>query len=98
MMAEEIKETVDTSRRDFLKIAGLVTGTAALGAAVSYPLLGCGDEEVIEKIPAARFYVEHDPSICSGCSVCMHVCSLYHFGESNPLLSAITITKHPLDG
>ena len=98
MVQETEKESAGTSRREFLKVAGLATGTAALAAAVSYPLLGCGDEEALEKFPEAKFFVEHDPSICSGCNVCMHVCSLYHFGESSPLLSAITIRTDPLDG
>jgi len=41
--------------------------------------------------------IKYDPSICSGCGVCVDVCSLYHFGECSPYLSAITLHMNPID-
>jgi len=54
-------------------------------------------KEVPVKYPKVKKVITYDPSICSGCSVCVQACSLYHFGESNPDWSAITLKIDPLD-
>ena len=40
--------------------------------------------------------VEHEH--CTGCKTCELLCSLYHFGECNPLKSAIRIIRRERDG
>lgn len=40
--------------------------------------------------------VEHKK--CTGCRTCQLVCSLYHFGESNPTKSAVRVLRMERDG
>lgn len=40
--------------------------------------------------------VEHKK--CTGCRTCQLLCSLYHFGESNPSKSAIQVIRKERDG
>ncbi len=39
-----------------------------------------------------------DHSNCTGCRTCEMICSLYHFGQCNPLKSAIHVIRREKDG
>ena len=39
-----------------------------------------------------------EPEHCTGCQTCELLCSLYHFGECNPLRSAIRVIRRERDG
>ena len=41
--------------------------------------------------------ISYDAVLCSGCGACVSVCSLYHFGECGPSLSAISLKTYPTD-
>jgi carbon-monoxide dehydrogenase iron sulfur subunit len=45
-----------------------------------------------------RNFIFVDHSRCTGCKSCEMVCSLYHFQECNPKLSAIRIIRKERDG
>ncbi len=81
----------EISRRDFLKVSGVV----AVGAGVS---LGCGSEAIIlpdcrVALPAARGYLLVDTKKCQGCVSCMLACSLVHEGTVSLSLSRIQIVQ-----
>ena len=40
--------------------------------------------------------INHDP--CTGCKTCEMLCSLHHFGQCNPVKSAIRIIRRERDG
>jgi len=43
-------------------------------------------------------FIAIDYKLCTGCKTCEAVCSLYHFGESNPSKSAIRVIRREKDG
>ena len=43
-------------------------------------------------------FIAVDSQRCTGCKTCQLLCSLYHFGESNPLKSAIHVIRRERDG
>lgn len=44
-------------------------------------------------------YLDADPKKCTGCRVCLAICSLYHFKEVNPKKGALKIEgKFPVPG
>jgi len=42
--------------------------------------------------------ITFEPEVCTGCRACELVCSLLHWGISNPSLSAITVQGDHIDG
>jgi len=88
------KKSEGTTRREFLAGTGaaLALGVAGglTGNAVASSVVEAGNQ-VISRI-------EHDPSLCSGCSVCTLMCSLYHEGETNLALSRNEIIRNPFEG
>ncbi len=43
-------------------------------------------------------FVSVNPPVCTGCRTCEVACSLFHFGECNPLRSAIRIIRREKGG
>jgi len=43
-------------------------------------------------------FVAVDHLHCTGCKTCEMICSLYHFGQCNPLKSAIRVIRREKDG
>lgn len=43
-------------------------------------------------------FISVDPSVCTGCRTCEVVCSLFHFGECNPIRSAIRVLRREKGG
>ena len=43
-------------------------------------------------------FIAADHARCTGCKTCETVCSLYHFGECNPSISAIRVIRRERNG
>jgi anaerobic carbon-monoxide dehydrogenase iron sulfur subunit len=43
-------------------------------------------------------FISVNPTVCTGCKTCEVACSLFHFGECNPLRSAIRIIRRERGG
>jgi Fe-S-cluster-containing hydrogenase component 2 len=88
------KKSEGTTRREFL----IGTG-ATLAFGVASGLAGCKSAASVEE-PNNQVIrrIEHDSSLCSGCSVCSLMCSLYHEGETIVALSRNEIVRDPFEG
>jgi len=83
-----------TTRRDFL--AG--TGAAlAFGVASGFAVCA-GEASNAEAKNRVAGRIEHDSSLCAGCSVCTLMCSLYHEGETIIALSRNELVRDPFEG
>ena len=40
----------------------------------------------------------HVPTVCTGCSICELMCSLYHEGAQAPPLTRLQVVNNPADG
>ena len=67
----------DTSRRDFVKVAGSL-GVAGLGVFGGVRVLGTKATDATVYAPKAKMMIVHDPSRCVGCRRCEIACSLFH--------------------
>ena len=43
-------------------------------------------------------FISVNPTGCTGCRECEMICSLYHFAESNPELSAVRVARNEGNG
>ena len=88
------KKSEGTTRREFLVGTG-----ATLAFGVAGGLAGCRSSTSVEepKYQVAR-RIEHDSSLCAGCSVCSLMCSLYQEGETIVALSRNEIARDPFAG
>jgi len=87
------KKSEGTTRRDFLS----GTGTALI-LGVASKLAGCaGDESNVEEKNRVVSRIEHDSSLCGGCSVCTLMCSLYHEGATIVALSRNELVRDPFE-
>lgn len=90
----EGKKSEGTTRRDFLAGSG-----AALAFGVAGGLAGCiGDASNAEAKNRVSGRIEHDASLCAGCSVCTLMCSLFHEGETHVTLSRNELAREPFEG
>jgi Fe-S-cluster-containing hydrogenase component 2 len=88
------KKSEGTTRREFLAGTG-----AALAFGVASGLAGhAGTASSVEARNQAASRIEHNPSLCAGCSVCTLMCSLYHEGETILALSRNEIVRDPFEG
>ena len=88
------KKSEGTTRREFLVGTG-----ATLAFGVTSGLSGCGDStSIAEPKYQVTSRIEHDSSLCAGCSVCSLMCSLFHEGDTIVALSRNEIVRDPFDG
>jgi Fe-S-cluster-containing hydrogenase component 2 len=88
------KKSEGTTRREFLVGTG-----AALAFGVSSGLAGCNrSTSIAETEKQVSNRIEHDSSLCAGCSVCSLMCSLYHEGVTSFALSRNEIVRDPFEG
>lgn len=88
------KKSEGTTRRQFLTETGAVL---AFGV-VSSLAVKAGAALIDEPGNQVASRIEHNPSLCAGCSVCALMCSLYHEGETNLSLSRNEIIRDPFEG
>jgi Fe-S-cluster-containing dehydrogenase component len=92
-------ETINSSRRNFLKLAGKSAGGAVAGlwflkefGSVAYamrPGEGC-------ELPLVSHELRFDPKKCAGCNLCETACSQFHEGMVNPLASRNDFVLKPV--
>ncbi len=87
-MANEPRKT---SRRDFLKVGS--ASLIGLGLGSLFPG-GKWLENEVYAIPASEGYLLVDTKKCQGCSTCMMICSLAHYGKHSLSLSRIQIQQN----
>jgi Fe-S-cluster-containing hydrogenase component 2 len=88
------KKPKGTTRREFLVGAG-----ATLAFGVTGGLTGCrSSTSTGEPKIQTTSRIEHDSSLCAGCSVCSLMCSLYHEGKTIVALSRNEIVRDPFEG
>ena len=88
------KKSEGTTRRDFLAGTG-----ATLAFSVSSGLVGrAGAASIVEAKNRVVGRIEHDSSLCAGCSVCTLMCSLYHEGKTIVVLSRNELVRDPFEG
>ena len=51
-----------------------------------------------EEALTAKMYIAANPALCSGCRCCELACSLFHYGECNPELAGVYVTKDTFIG
>ena len=78
------KAATEFSRRDFLKLSGIVVIGVGFGSCAT----GNG-------VPASKGYLLVDTKKCQGCQTCMLTCSLVHEGFASLSLSRIQIVQNP---
>ena len=85
----------EISRRDFLR----VTGVVIVGAGMGVGLGACGTSDTSEvdhptvAIPVSEGYLLVDTKKCQGCISCMLACSLVHEGRASLSLARIQIIQ-----
>lgn len=86
----------ECSRREFLKITGVVVVGAGAGVGFSSCTSPEADCSVVE-IQAAQGYLVVDTAKCQGCVSCMIMCSLVHDGVASLSRSRIQITQNSFE-
>ena len=81
-----------STRRDFLKIGSASVIGLSLGSL--FPG-GKWLENEVYAIPASEGYLLVDTKKCQGCSTCMMVCSLAHYGKQSFSLARIQVQQNP---
>lgn len=90
------KEDQEISRREFLRITGVVVAGAGAGVGLS----GCTNSSYdhgLVSIAVSQGYLIVDTRKCQGCFTCMLMCSLVHEGVASLSLSRIQIIQNPFD-
>jgi Fe-S-cluster-containing hydrogenase component 2 len=88
------KKPEGKTRREFLVGTG-----ATLAFGVAGGLAGCrGSTSIEEPKIQVTSRIEHDSSLCAGCSVCSLMCSLYQEGETIVALSRNEMERDPFAG
>ena len=90
----EGKKTEGATRREFLVGTG---ATLAFGVASGLAVYN-SSTSIAEAKNQVTSRIEHDPSLCAGCSVCSLMCSLYHEGETIVALSRNEMVRDPFEG
>ena len=54
------------------------------------------NQERANSVP--RMYIDSDSALCSGCRRCQLACSLFHYGECNPEIACVQVTKDVFSG
>ena len=84
----------ELNRRNFIKIIGVATAGAGLGALL--PNIIWIDDAVCA-IPASEGYLLVDSKKCQGCASCMLACSLVNMGVADYTRSRIQVIQNPFE-